>query len=159
MGDHSAHTAPLVPPMAWSGGLTAGAASNYGGLVLRSLAPGGCIVRLLYFNCAATTHTRWGITDAPLTWVTSSSVCAILDMGPEPVVSTVTRGTTTVNPGTKYGASNIPHWKGLTGATLMLPDGIFLASGQALEVFCAVANVETSFAIMWEEFKAQPISA
>ncbi|GAH09289.1 unnamed protein product, partial [marine sediment metagenome] len=92
VGDASLLVPTLLPPTACYGRLVGGVASNYAALQIRSLAPGGTLLRRVAITIQANLLTAWTVRSVAATFAASTTLTAA-NMGPEPVVSEVKAGT------------------------------------------------------------------
>jgi len=89
VGDASALTSPLLPPLAWLGSNHIPVAGQLSSLAIRSLAPGGTFVRALRSTSPFTVTYVWQVNVAPVA-LTTTTVLTAFNMGPTPIASTVT---------------------------------------------------------------------
>lgn len=151
VGDHSAHTAPILPPTSWAGGTRAAVAAAYSCIEFTSLAPGGSFIRQVVLTAANQT-VRHEISLAP--GALANVITPIKhEMGVTATLSTPRLGTLAAEPA--GGATNfldlIPNLP-----PLRLFDPFYVPAGYTLQLWIAAVNVALSASILWEDCLAQP---
>jgi len=95
VGDASALTSPLLPPLAWSGGLVPAVAGRVGGIAITSRAPGGTFIRTLRAS-ANLGDWVWTVDAGKHAFTAVQANPPLRQMGPENVTALVEIGTTLV---------------------------------------------------------------
>lgn len=93
VGDVSALTTPLLPPSAWGGGFITGVALRTSVLEVHARASGGAVIRIATWGTAGITgRANWAVLATGRTFVATDAT-VLSQMGPTPLVSTITLGT------------------------------------------------------------------
>lgn len=151
LGDASALTSPILPPLAWFGDTV------FGGLpgenftfVVRSLAPGGSFVRELAFSSNATADFAFEFNTTPVA-LNNEVVLTGRNMGPEPVTAVVRAGSQT---GNLLTSDDVPIFRTTASVTLTLRDAIYLPPGTELILQFSQSDVTTRASALVQDVPA-----
>jgi len=155
VGDQSAHTAPILAPMAWMGGSRTAVAGAYGCIALTSTAPGGTFIRELSWTASAAGQVRWLLNQSPAAMLNLVANLVRQDMGQLPTSSLVRIGTIAAEPATttigRYDTVNV-------GQTRFGPDWWYVPPGWTFQLWFTTVNVTIDPSILFEDCPAQPMA-
>jgi len=151
LGDASALTTPLLPPMCWAGSVISAVVGENAGVAVRSGAPGGTFVRSVRFSVNTFQFTiRWEITEnAPHVFGTLSPPPVLQQMGPIDANPIVRFGTTVASLGADLPAT-------VEGGTLGLwIDEFYVAPGRELYMEGTGVDQGAQLALLLQDVEGQ----
>lgn len=131
VGDASALTSPLHPPMAWFGDLHVALVLHRNTLTVQSIAPGGLYVRTVRATDALGGVSNFVWTIGPPPPSVGFIPLTAVDFGPDPVASIVRVGD---DPTPGLGVVDIPQSNQGAGIMFVLTDEVFVPAGQFFTV-------------------------
>lgn len=150
VGDHSAFTSQIHPPMAWVGGMRAGVAGTYSGFQFESRSPGGTYIRWLDLSLSTGSYMRHHLPAAPAA-MANTIACATQEFGGGNTVSQFTLGTFAVAPAT----TAVPQAEISSSPGRSWQDFVYLSPGQTLECWISAVNLDLLVGLMFEDCPAQ----
>jgi len=153
LGDASALTSPLLPPLGWAGTVVPGFAAQRSGLAIRSRAPGGTFVRSLRCSANAALGGRWvwELSDTEHVFSIPHAVTPLtIDQMGAGICNTLIRAGTTI-----LGVATNDSPTTLVGADMSLwVDEFYLAPGRELYIEHGTLAVTAEFAVLVQDCPA-----
>jgi len=152
LGDASALTTPILPPLAWFGSTRLFTPRVFA-FTIRSIAPGGTFIRDISVSPNSSVDFTWDFSATPAV-LSDEEILTARNMGPDPVSAVVRMGTQT--PSTQ---NDIPVGRAPTGLPLRLIDEIYLPPGIELLMKATLVNITVRAAALVQDVPAMIPSA
>lgn len=149
LGDASALTSPLLPPLGWFGAFQLQELLEFSGLAIRSRAPGGSFVRTLRASSGSIiNHWVWTVGEPEHVFTTPGVVTPLpaFNMGPDPCTAIVRTGSTLV-PLSRDDHPTVTNSSDLS----MFADEIYLAPGAEFYIEVNVVNAAGLWAVLVQD--------
>jgi len=147
MGDASALTTPLLPPLAWSGGQSGNQGAQFSGFSVRSLAPGGSFLRSVRATVGVATNAwTWTVGEARHVYTSGEVAFPLRQMGPEDCTAEVRGGRSTP----ALGQATRPNSVNNQNMTLFI-DEFYLNPGAEMYIEFNAANFNCNFAVLIQD--------
>jgi hypothetical protein len=153
VGDHSAHAAPILAPVAWMGGSVGAFLAVYACASLTSRAPGGTYIREV-IAAGAAGNWNWAVNSTPGAMANLVAGLVVNDMAPDPVRSNMLLGTVAALP-TAIAVSPSRNVSA-TANPAILVDGIYVQPGSTFQIWFTVANTAAQVSMLFEDCLAAP---
>jgi len=151
VGDHTAHTAPLIAPTALAGGQRTAIALGYSAIELTSKAPGGTFLERISID-AATLTLRCALNASPGVMANLVALTKF-EMGITPTLSTPRLGSLAAEPVAGPG-----NWflKSSNLITTIIDDVVYVPPGHTFQLWISQVNQVLNVGIRFRDCLAQP---